>query len=155
MYGNLCPIVSLQIDTQDTQNTIRYTFPLYFSIIDAALATSAAPLYLPPVKVNGIDFWDDGLLNNNPIDQVWSARHDLAPRPENATTPVPDRPPFVTNESNQQHKTLNVVAAIEARDRASAENNVDLQLDDGFLNATIDGFIWANEGLSFLDGQVV
>ncbi|EEA23638.1 hypothetical protein PMAA_102220 [Talaromyces marneffei ATCC 18224] len=37
-----------------------------------------SPLYLPPVKVNGIDFWDDGLLNNNPIDQVWSARHDLA-----------------------------------------------------------------------------
>ncbi|KAH7321496.1 calcium-independent phospholipase [Rhexocercosporidium sp. MPI-PUGE-AT-0058] len=29
------------------------------------------------VKWNGLVFWDGGLLNNNPINQLWSARYDL------------------------------------------------------------------------------
>jgi predicted acylesterase/phospholipase RssA len=49
----------------------------------AARATSAAPLYFPEVPVKTKDgevvFWDGGLLNNNPIDQVWRARLDLVP----------------------------------------------------------------------------
>ncbi|KAK5121452.1 hypothetical protein LTR85_005285 [Meristemomyces frigidus] len=46
-------------------------------IVQAARATSAAPSYLPPGKWNGVEFWDGGLLNNNPIEQVWDARYDL------------------------------------------------------------------------------
>ena len=40
-------------------------------------ATSAAPTYFPEVKWNSLVFWDGGLLNNNPIDQLWVARYDL------------------------------------------------------------------------------
>jgi patatin-like phospholipase len=48
----------------------------------AARATSAAPTYFPAVELKGDDgkpvvFWDGGLLNNNPIDQLWRARLDL------------------------------------------------------------------------------
>ena len=48
----------------------------------ATRATSAAPTYFPPVTMNGAksgvsQFWDGGLLNNNPIDQLWRARLDL------------------------------------------------------------------------------
>jgi predicted acylesterase/phospholipase RssA len=52
-----------------------------FSDVDvtsAACATSAAPTFLPSVMINGVNFWDGGLLNNNPINQVWEARYDLA-----------------------------------------------------------------------------
>lgn len=49
------------------------------SISDAACATAAAPTFLPSVNINGVDFWDGALLNNNPINQVWEARYDLAP----------------------------------------------------------------------------
>ena len=43
------------------------------TIKEACRATSAAPTYLPPLKVPGRDrtmitFWDGGLLNNNPVD---------------------------------------------------------------------------------------
>jgi hypothetical protein len=51
----------------------------------AARSTSAAPTYFPiqQVPVSGdsgkmVEFWDGGLLNNNPIDQLWRARLDLA-----------------------------------------------------------------------------
>jgi predicted acylesterase/phospholipase RssA len=52
------------------------------SISIAARATSAAPTYFPDVKLNlkeggKVTFWDGGLLNNNPIDQLWRARLDL------------------------------------------------------------------------------
>ncbi|OAG11103.1 FabD/lysophospholipase-like protein [Paraphaeosphaeria sporulosa] len=58
------------------------------TIHEAARATSAAPTYLPEVIIERPDavsgkpvkfmFWDGGLLNNNPVDQVWDARFDLA-----------------------------------------------------------------------------
>lgn len=48
------------------------------SISVAARATSAAPTYLPEVIWEGLKFWDGGLLNNNPIHQLWAARYDLA-----------------------------------------------------------------------------
>lgn len=53
------------------------------TIKEACRATSAAPTFLPPMKIPArgsgklIKFWDGGLLNNNPIDQVWDARYDL------------------------------------------------------------------------------
>ena len=52
------------------------------TIKQACRATSAAPTYLPPMKIadrddKEITFWDGGLLNNNPVDQVWDARYDL------------------------------------------------------------------------------
>ncbi|KAK7427615.1 hypothetical protein QQZ08_005890 [Neonectria magnoliae] len=53
----------------------------------AARATSAAPTYFPEVKwpskedldkdEEPLSFWDGGLLNNNPIDQLWYSRYDL------------------------------------------------------------------------------
>lgn len=59
------------------------------TILEAARATSAAPTYLPEMVIERPDpardnqnvkfrFWDGGLLNNNPVDQVWDARFDLA-----------------------------------------------------------------------------
>lgn len=52
-------------------------------ITSAACATSAAPTFLPSMKIKGkepeeVDFWDGAMLNNNPINQVWDARYDLA-----------------------------------------------------------------------------
>jgi hypothetical protein len=53
------------------------------TIKTAARATSAAPTYFPPASWYGgkdqgrSEFWDGGLLNNNPIDQLWRARLDL------------------------------------------------------------------------------
>ncbi|WAO96561.1 PNPLA domain-containing protein [Fusarium falciforme] len=54
----------------------------------ATRATSAAPTYFPEVifpegtpksKDNErLVFWDGGLLNNNPIDQLWYSRYELA-----------------------------------------------------------------------------
>ncbi|KAF9940701.1 hypothetical protein BGZ67_007042 [Mortierella alpina] len=43
----------------------------------AVRATSAAPTYFPAVRHKGLVFWDGGLLNNNPIDQLWYERYDL------------------------------------------------------------------------------
>ena len=44
------------------------------AIWEAARATSAAPFYFPAAKVNGIKFWDGGLENNNPVDEVWAEK---------------------------------------------------------------------------------
>lgn len=49
------------------------------TIWEAARATSAAPTYFPEMKFKGVTFWDGGLLNNNPIDQLWDARFDAEP----------------------------------------------------------------------------
>lgn len=59
------------------------------SIETAACATSAAPTYLPEVvwgKIKKLRFWDGGLLNNDPIDQLWAARFELV----KAKDPEPD-----------------------------------------------------------------
>ncbi|KAF9917962.1 hypothetical protein FBU30_000421 [Linnemannia zychae] len=56
------------------------------SINLAVRATSAAPTYFPEVSWKPEDakqeliFWDGGLLNNNPIDQVWFERLDMVER---------------------------------------------------------------------------
>jgi hypothetical protein len=52
------------------------------TIKEACRGTSAAPTYLPAMEIPSqtgtmIKFWDGGLLNNNPVDQVWDARYDL------------------------------------------------------------------------------
>ncbi|TKA64347.1 hypothetical protein B0A55_09546 [Friedmanniomyces simplex] len=55
-------------------------------IVSAARATSAAPTYLPEEKWETANpnrplvFWDGGVLNNNPIEQLWNARYDLVER---------------------------------------------------------------------------
>ena len=59
------------------EKTLRTTI----TIKDAVRATSAAPTYFPETVIDGYRFWDGGLLNNNPIDQVWAARNDLDDRP--------------------------------------------------------------------------
>jgi predicted acylesterase/phospholipase RssA len=50
------------------------------TIKEAARATSAAPTYLKQATIQGLDFWDGGLLNNNPILQAWDNRDDLVDR---------------------------------------------------------------------------
>lgn len=65
----------------------------------AARATSAAPTFFPEVnfpiekpfkqltgeeKLKNLVFWDGGLLNNNPIDQLWYARYELVQHVEPA-----------------------------------------------------------------------
>jgi predicted acylesterase/phospholipase RssA len=57
-----------------------------------ALATSAAPTFFPevyfPEKANAkLVFWDGGLLNNNPIDQLWNSRYELE-APEEPAPPI-------------------------------------------------------------------
>lgn len=49
------------------------------TIWEAARATSAAPFYFPPAHMSGLEFWDGGLQNNNPIDEVDDERRDLWP----------------------------------------------------------------------------
>lgn len=53
-------------------------------ISTVARATSAAPFWLPQVTWNPLQkegeemiFWDGGMLNNNPVEQLWNARYDL------------------------------------------------------------------------------
>jgi len=71
------------------------------TIVDAARATSAAPVYLPEVSLmrtisdsrgkqvpTVFKFCDGGLLNNNPIDQVWDNRYDLDNSKAQDQTPV-------------------------------------------------------------------
>ncbi|KAL6406396.1 putative calcium-independent phospholipase A2-gamma [Ilyonectria robusta] len=41
------------------------------AIWEAARATSAAPFYFPAAKIGHSRFWDGGLANNNPVDEVW------------------------------------------------------------------------------------
>ncbi|KAG0356317.1 hypothetical protein BG005_004783 [Podila minutissima] len=66
-------------------------------------ATSAAPTYFPeevwkPDNIedglwesegakDGLKFWDGGLLNNNPINQLWYARYDVV-GPEESEPPI-------------------------------------------------------------------
>jgi predicted acylesterase/phospholipase RssA len=56
-------------------------------ISTASRATSAAPTYLPEVPWKKMTFWDGGLLNNNPIHQLWAARYDTTDSPS-ASAPV-------------------------------------------------------------------
>ncbi|KAM0258804.1 hypothetical protein ACHAQJ_003646 [Trichoderma viride] len=57
----------------------------------ATRATSAAPTYFPEVKwpehAPKLTFWDGGLLNNNPIDQLWYSRYELV-KPNDPAPPV-------------------------------------------------------------------
>jgi hypothetical protein len=68
------PYAKTELDLDD--DTIRNV-----TIKDAVRATSAAPMYFPelPLKTSksSVIFWDGGVLNNNPIDQLWRARLDL------------------------------------------------------------------------------
>jgi patatin-like phospholipase/acyl hydrolase len=57
----------------------------------AARATSAAPTFFPEVKFPEekpeLVFWDGGLLNNNPIDQLWYTRFELV-EPSDPAPPI-------------------------------------------------------------------
>ncbi|KAM0543963.1 hypothetical protein ACHAPJ_012058 [Fusarium lateritium] len=68
--------------TNSKANTTMAEHGHKVTISIAARATSAAPTFFPEVKFPGnnpdpLVFWDGGLLNNNPIDQVWYARYEL------------------------------------------------------------------------------
>ncbi|KAF4993509.1 hypothetical protein FGRMN_6438 [Fusarium graminum] len=68
---------------------LKYGDQITISI--AARATSAAPTFFPEVKFpegkNDLTFWDGGLLNNNPIDQLWYSRFELV-EPKEPAPPV-------------------------------------------------------------------
>lgn len=49
------------------------------TIWEAALATSAAPFYFEAAKINGKEFCDGGLANNNPINKVLDEAGSLTP----------------------------------------------------------------------------
>ncbi|KAF9767481.1 hypothetical protein IL306_015342, partial [Fusarium sp. DS 682] len=47
----------------------------HFSTIwQASRATSAAPFYFPEANIGRSKFWDGGLANNNPVDEVWAEK---------------------------------------------------------------------------------
>ena len=46
----------------------------YFKIWEAALCTSAAPLYFKAAEVNNEDYWDGAMTKNNPINQMWDEK---------------------------------------------------------------------------------
>ena len=81
--------------TDDAKEAVQSGLLEQMSISVGARATSAAPTYLPEVNYpEGKDgtspkltFWDGGLLNNNPIDQLWRARYDLV-KPKDPAPPV-------------------------------------------------------------------
>ncbi|RMD40875.1 hypothetical protein DV735_g4252, partial [Chaetothyriales sp. CBS 134920] len=64
-------------DSQPQSETAKKIDHSKITIKQACRATSAAPTYLPEMWIGDISFWDGGLLNNNPVDQVWDARYDL------------------------------------------------------------------------------
>ncbi|KAJ4401565.1 hypothetical protein N0V91_007869 [Didymella pomorum] len=79
----------------DNDKALKGSAPLFHPAAGRALAaraTSAAPTFFPEVnfpinkplkaltpaeKLANLVFWDGGLLNNNPIDQLWYARYEL------------------------------------------------------------------------------
>ncbi|EXF73616.1 hypothetical protein CFIO01_07032 [Colletotrichum fioriniae PJ7] len=68
--------------TSSTVNNLMKSHGNEITMSLATRATSAAPTYFPEVKwpagaEKPLTFWDGGLLNNNPIDQLWNARYDL------------------------------------------------------------------------------
>ncbi len=86
----LCTTVKNKMETALLRSYVKsINFPLHniigylkqekdnITIKLAVKATSAAPTYFPEVRYKGLVFWDGGLLNNNPIDQLWYERHDL------------------------------------------------------------------------------
>lgn len=108
------------------------------TIKEAARATSAAPTYLKQVNIQGLNFWDGGLLNNNPIDQIWDNRYDLVARERQSPhircilslgTTHPDydpnkKPPgrFVARFFNTVSQTVAFVTNTEAKHRDFERN---------------------------------
>jgi hypothetical protein len=84
-YTNFEDSPAEQVDTKESNEVYKRQHPTVkiaavgfedITIWEAARATSAAPTYFPEMKFKGVTFWDGGLLNNNPIDQLWNARFD-------------------------------------------------------------------------------
>lgn len=50
-----------------------------FSIVDVALATSAAPIYLPPQTINELNYIDGGVYQNNPASLALSMGRRIKP----------------------------------------------------------------------------
>jgi hypothetical protein len=98
--------------TQSATNDIMRDHHPEVTISLAARATSAAPTFFPEVRFPALDsltsrdpspnpawkktiaatkkqlvFWDGGLLNNNPIDQLWYARYELT-QPHEPAPPI-------------------------------------------------------------------
>ncbi|KAF9695701.1 hypothetical protein EKO04_006652 [Ascochyta lentis] len=98
--------------TQSVTNDIMRDHHPKVTISLATRATSAAPTFFPEVRFPNIDvlmekdtsstpawkkkisatkkqlvFWDGGLLNNNPIDQLWYARYELV-QPSDPAPPI-------------------------------------------------------------------
>ena len=84
MDGNVEEDTPQRDETKEMNATYREQHPEVkaaagfedITIWEAARATSAAPTYFLEMKFKGVTFWDGGLLNNNPIDQLWDARSD-------------------------------------------------------------------------------
>ena len=85
--GNVEDSPAEEVDVKESNEVYKRQHPAVktavgfedITIWEAARATSAAPTYFPEMKFKGVTFWDGGLLNNNPIDQLWNARFDAEP----------------------------------------------------------------------------
>ncbi|RSL63175.1 hypothetical protein CEP54_005285 [Fusarium duplospermum] len=77
--------------TKSKLNTAMLNHGDKMTISLAARATSAAPTFFPEVKFPEakpeLVFWDGGLLNNHPIDQLWYTRFELVD-PKDAAPPI-------------------------------------------------------------------
>ncbi|KAM0431443.1 hypothetical protein ACHAPT_005420 [Fusarium lateritium] len=77
--------------TQSKLNNAMLNHGDKMTISIAARATSAAPTFFPEVNFPETNpelvFWDGGLLNNNPIDQLWYTRFELAD-PKGPSPPI-------------------------------------------------------------------
>jgi len=56
------------------------------TIVEAALATSAASTFFPPLEVDGRKYIDGALGSNNPINVIWNSAHAIW-SPEQDLTP--------------------------------------------------------------------
>ncbi|RKK67354.1 hypothetical protein BFJ69_g14562 [Fusarium oxysporum] len=120
----------------------------HITVRDAALATSAAPTYLPKVKVMEEEFWDGGLLNNNPINQVWDARYELFRISESRPVPSPPEVSCIVSIGTGRDKMpvqqpgygyLNTVSTVVSYATNTQAKHQDFDLKIKMLNSRSEG----------------
>ena len=75
-------VVARRFETKNDVAITDYTVPGEqnydkMTIVEAALATSAASTFFPEVQIGGRKYVDGGLGSNNPVNIVWSAAQKL------------------------------------------------------------------------------
>ncbi|KAF9975084.1 hypothetical protein BGZ73_001376 [Actinomortierella ambigua] len=118
----------------------------------AVKATSAAPTYFPEVswKPKGVEeeliFWDGGLLNNNPVHQLWLERYDTVTAEESAP-PIScvislgtghkrpgDRPSMLFRLLGLASSVMSFATNTNAKDKSFENHMLDLNGREGYKN---------------------